>query len=112
MHSQAKLKGQIMAVGYIVRTIAAGWMLMLAHPALAEWHEASTDHFVIYADDNARDIERFAESLERYHSAMAFLTQRKLDKPSPSNRVVIYVVGSERDIQKLAGGDSKYVAGF
>ncbi len=101
-----------MALGGIIRAIAAGLLLSAAHPASAEWHEASSDHFVIYADDAARDIKQFAEGLERYHSAMAFLTQRNLDKPSPSNRVVIYVVGGERDVQKLVGGDSKYVAGF
>ncbi|MBU2588381.1 MAG: hypothetical protein KJ872_09735, partial [Alphaproteobacteria bacterium] len=82
-----------MKFGEIVRVMAAGWLLVLAHPALAEWYEASSDHFVIYADDSERDIQRFAENLERYHSAMAFLTERSLETPSPSNRVVIYAVG-------------------
>lgn len=99
-------------VGGIVRTIAAGWLLVLAYPALAQWHEASSDHFVIYADDKERDILRFAENLERYHSAMTLLTGRKVEKPSPSNRVMIYVVGSERAIRKLAGGKSRNIAGF
>lgn len=96
----------------VVRTIAASCLLLLAQPALADWYEASSDHFVIYADDKDRDIQRFAENLERYHSAMSFLIGRTLDKPSPSNRVVIYVVGDERDIQRLIGGDSRFVAGF
>jgi tetratricopeptide (TPR) repeat protein len=96
----------------IGRALLAMCALVLALPVQAEWHEASTDHFVIYADDAERDITRFAEGLERYHSAMAFLTQRKLDKPSPSNRVTVYVVGDERDIQRLFGGDNRFVAGF
>ncbi|MET4131424.1 tetratricopeptide (TPR) repeat protein [Porphyrobacter sp. MBR-155] len=101
-----------MKFGEIVRVVAAGWLLVLAHPALAEWYEASSDHFVIYADDSERDIQRFAENLERYHSAMAFLTGRSLETPSPSNRVVIYAVGGANDIRKLAGGNNRRVAGF
>ena len=99
-------------VRMIGRALTGLCALFLALPAQAEWFEASSDHFVIYANDTERDITRFAEMLERYHSAMAFLTQRKLDKPSPSSRVSIYVVGDERDVQKLIGGDNKNAAGF
>ena len=54
----------------IFRLIAAGLALLAAQPALAEWHEASSDHFVIYADDKDTDLRKFAENLERYHSAI------------------------------------------
>lgn len=100
-------------VRMIARALVGCLALLLALPAQAEWYEASTDHFVIYADDSERDILRYAENLERYHSAMAVLTNRKLDKPSPSNRVTIYVVGGQRVIRDLVGGDDgKNVAGF
>lgn len=99
-------------VQMIARAVVGLAALLLALPAQAEWFEASTDHFVIYANDTERDLARFAEGLERYHSAMMFLTQRKLGIPSPSNRVTVYVVGDERDIQRLAGGDNRFVAGF
>jgi tetratricopeptide (TPR) repeat protein len=79
-------------------------------PAAAEWYEASSEHFVIYADDKAADIQTFAENLERYHSAMVFVTGRKSDAPSPSNRVVIYVVGGERAMKSLSG--DKKIGGF
>jgi hypothetical protein len=105
-------EGALDMVRMIARAVVGLAALLLALPAQAEWFEATTDHFVIYANDTERDLARFAENLERYHSAMIFLTGRKLAKPSPSNRVTVYVVGNERDIQKLAGGDSKYVAGF
>lgn len=81
-----------------------------ASPAAAEWYEASSEHFVIYADDRAADIKTFAENLERYHSAMVFVTGRKADTPSPSNRVVIYVVGGEKAMRSLSG--AKKIAGF
>ncbi len=97
----------------IAALIAACCMLFLGAPqAKAAWHEAQSDHFVIYADDSEKDIRRFAQNLERYHRAMEFLTGRKVEKPSPSNRVVIFVVGSGRELRKVAGENSRNIAGF
>ncbi len=86
--------------------------LLLLWPAAgqAEWLEAQSPHFVVYADDSAKDIETFATRLELYHEAMAYLTKADPLPPSPSNRVTIYVVKNKRAVQKLA--DNKYVAGF
>ncbi|MFN2100092.1 tetratricopeptide repeat protein [Altererythrobacter sp. MF3-039] len=89
-------------------------LLLLVWPtmAFAEWHKAESDHFVVYADDRASDVQKFAEMLEKYHSAMEFVTRRKVEKPSPSNRVTIYAVGSERKVKKLYGDKKSLVAGF
>ncbi|MDY7099042.1 MAG: hypothetical protein SXU28_12960 [Pseudomonadota bacterium] len=81
-------------------------------PAKADWHEASSDNFVIYADDREKDIRVFAQNLERFHKAMEFVTGRRVEKPSPSNRVVIFVAGSQKDIRKLSGRNSRTVQGF
>ena len=82
----------------------------LAMPAQAEWYEASSEHFVIYADDSEKDVREFATNLERYHSAMEFVTGRQTETPSPSNRVTIFAVGSSRAMRKLSG--DRMVAGF
>ncbi|MCX9146662.1 hypothetical protein [Erythrobacter sp. WG] len=91
--------------------LAALALAALAQPARAEWHEASSDHFVIYANDKDSDLRLFAENLERYHSAMAVLTNRQVEVPSPSNRVVIYVAGGEGQMLSLAKGN-RNVGGF
>ena len=83
-----------------------------ATPAHADWYEASGDHFVIYADDSEKDIRAFAENLEKYHAAMTLVTGRKVERPSPSNRVVIFVVGNQKDIRRVTGSDSRTVAGL
>lgn len=98
-------------ISALVRLVLAALALFAAAPAWAEWYEASSDHFVIFADDKEADIRKFAENLERYHSAMAFLTGQAIEKPSPSNRVTIFVVGDQRDMRELAGGN-RYVGGF
>lgn len=100
-------------VGVDLRYIAAFCLLALfASPVRAEWREASSDHFVIYADTSERTLRGFSEDLERYHSAMEFLTNRRLPVPSPSNRVTIYVVGSEKGLKDLYGEGGTFVAGF
>ena len=94
--------------------MSAAGALALALPsaAQADWMEASSTHFVIYADESAKDVREFAEDLERFHSALEFLTRAQMEEPSPSNRVTIYVVGSERNVRKVFGDGSDYLAGF
>ena len=87
-------------------------LLLMTSPARAEWHEASSDHFVIYSDSKPKDLRRFAELLEHYHVALGLLTGRQVPKPSPSNRLTIYVVGSEQTLRKLYGDKNSSVAGF
>lgn len=95
----------------LLRCLAAALVLLSAAPAWADWYEASSDHFVIYADEKEGEIRKFAENLERYHSAMAILTAQNAETPSPSNRVTIFAVGGQRDMRELTGGN-RYVGGF
>lgn len=86
--------------------------LFLPGAARAEWLQASSAHFVIYADSNQREIRRFAEQLERYHAAMAYIMQAAPEAPSPSNRVTVFIVGGERQVRNLYGEGSRFVRGF
>jgi tetratricopeptide (TPR) repeat protein len=91
------------------------WVIVLAlwlapAAARAEWLEASSPHFVVYADDSERDVRKFSEQLERYHEAMEIVTDQELAEPSPSNRVTVFVVKNLREIQRLTG--SPNIAGF
>lgn len=97
----------------ILIMIAALCVLGPGH-ALADWHEASSDHFVIYADESEKQIRKYSERLERYNSAMSAVLPSKKIQPSPSNRVTIYVVRSESIVRKLhgMGRDGRFVKGF
>lgn len=86
--------------------------LLSADSAQAAWHEAQSDNFVIYANDSERDIIRFAENLERYHKAMEIITLRRVPPPSPSNRVVIFVVGDQRDLRRVLDTDRRNIGGI
>ena len=86
--------------------------LLLPSAVHAEWLEASSVHFVVYADDTERDIRRFTEQLERYHAAMAKVTGSEVPPPSPSNRVTVFVVKNVREVQRLFGEGGRSVGGF
>lgn len=88
--------------------------LVAAASAHATWHEASTTHFVIYADESESVLRAFAQNLERYHSALEYLTRQEAADPSPSNRVTVYSVGSVDKVRKLYGDKnaSRYLSGF
>src|SRR5690606_15998698 len=84
------------------------WILALAlvlapASAQAEWLEASSAHFVVYADDSERDVRRFSEQLERFHAAMEIVTGLEGEPPSPSNRVTVFMVRNQRQVERLAG---------
>lgn len=84
---------------------------LFASTANAEWLEVSSDQFVIYGDQNEKALTRFAERLELFHAAMTHRFRMQQAKPSPSNRVTIYVVSNQAKVRKLAGGDNRYLAG-
>ncbi len=107
---EVQISSQTMIFRILSPLFLAVTLLTSGAPARAEWFEASSDHFVIYADDNEADIRAFAENLERYHGAMEEFTGRVVEKPSPSNRITVFVTGSAAQVRKLAGTSS--IAGF
>ena len=80
--------------------------------ANAAWHEASSEHFVVYADQSEKQIREFSERLERYHSALELAVPFKAPPPSPSNRVFVFVVDNIREVEKLYGEGGDSIAGF
>ena len=89
-----------------------GLLALVPGTAKAEWLQASSAHFVVYANDSERDIRKFSNQLERYHAAMAALASAEMPVPSPSNRVTVYVVSGENEVRRLYGEGSKYVGAF
>ena len=82
-----------------------------ALPAQATWRVAESDHFVIYSEDKAENLRRFAEELERYDAGMRLLRSVPAAKDSPGNKLTIFAVSGLSAVQKLAGGDGT-IAGF
>jgi tetratricopeptide (TPR) repeat protein len=97
----------------MMRLVLAVFLLALAPgTAKAAWQEASSAHFVVYADDSERSLRTFSEHLERYHSALETITHSKLPVPSPSNRVTVFVVRDQGEVQRLYGKNSRNIGAF
>lgn len=87
-------------------------LALVASPARAAWHEASSAHFVVYADDSEARLQTFSQHLERYHAALETIMGKKLPAPSPSARVVVFVVSGDQAVKRLYGKGSRYVGAF
>ena len=87
-------------------------LLCLPGAAQAKWIEASSQHFVVYADANEGAVRKFATQLESFHAAMALLTGTAAAVPSPSNRVTVFVVSNLRQVRKLYGEGGQFIGGF
>lgn len=94
------------------RALACAVLSLAATVVHADWIEASSDHFVIYSDQSEKSLRPFAERLELFHSTMAHVLRKTPARPSPSNRVTIFVVSDEAEVQKLARADNSYLSGF
>jgi tetratricopeptide (TPR) repeat protein len=95
--------------------VALGWFLLLLVAVTANadpWIEASSDHFVIYSDQNEVAVRGFTERLERFHGAMAHVYGKKQAKPGPSNRVTVFVLSSQGEVREVTGTKNRFMAGI
>jgi hypothetical protein len=84
---------------------------LLASAANAEWHEARTNHFIIYSEGKQAEVAAFAERLERFDNALRVLQKRPVNEVLPDiAKVHVFRFGDTSDIGRLAGGQG--VAGF
>lgn len=95
-----------------LKTLLAGVVLFHSSLTFAAWREASSEHFVLYAEESESDLRMFAEKLELFHKAMTVLFPPRQETPSPSNRPTIYSVGSKRQLLKIHGTDDATVSAF
>jgi tetratricopeptide (TPR) repeat protein len=94
----------------MVRVLALLFACFLSLPAQADWWEAGTEHFVVYADRSPELLKRYAGRLERFDRTVRWLLNVPERPVGPANRVSVFVVGTQARVQRLAGMES--VAGF
>lgn len=83
---------------------------MCAVEAPAKWHEATSTHFTIYADEDPAELKKFGETLERFNAAVRNARGIPDVAPGASSRVTLYVLKDVDAIQKLYGAEG--VGGF
>lgn len=87
-------------------------MLLLCAPAVAhaDWHEGSSKHFLVYADQDPEKLRAYTQRLERFDQSLRFLTGTPDAPLSPRLRVRIYLTANSTDVGTLAQRSD--VAGF
>lgn len=92
--------------------IAAALALFAARPAQAEWIEATTKHFIVYANASEDTVRRQAEDLERYDSVFRFFQDVPDTVEDGSNKLTVYVVSDAGAVRRLFGTGGSQIAGF
>ena len=92
--------------------LAAVAVAAIGAPAQAAWYQASSAHFLIYSEQKPEILRDFAGKLEKFDKAVR-LVRNMEDLPlSYGNRVTIFVVENEKQVQRLANDKSGFIAGF
>ena len=91
---------------------AAALFLAGAAPARAEWHKASSRHFIIYSDSKADQLRAFATRLERFDKAMRVARSMGDPEVGDGNRLTVFVVRDTLAVRSLMSGPSSGTFGF
>src|SRR3954449_892813 len=86
--------------------------LLAAAPASASWYRASSEHFVIYSEQNPDKLRQFAENLEKFDGAVRAVRGMDDLPLSQGNRIMIFSLRSAADVQRLYGDKSGFIDGF
>lgn len=85
---------------------------LASSPAQAAWHVAKSRHFIIYADQNPRELSDFATKLEKFDSAVRFVRTMRDYPVGDGNRLQVFVVSSDDAVRRLARRQGKFIRGF
>jgi tetratricopeptide (TPR) repeat protein len=85
---------------------------LFATPAVAEWREASSRHFLVYSEGGAQTLQEFATKLEKFDKAMRLRLNFPDEDLGPGNRVTVFVVDNMAAVQRLARARGSGIAGF
>lgn len=97
-----------MRLGLLVGVAA----LAMAGPASAAWLQATSKHFIIYGDMPMEEMKAYATKLEKFDAA-ARLIRKQNDPPvGDGNRVHVYVVPTDLDVNRTLGSAEAGVLGY
>ncbi|WP_309661984.1 hypothetical protein [Sphingomonas sp.] len=92
--------------------LAAMALATAAIPAQASWYQASSAHFLIYSEQKPEILRGFAVKLEKFDKAVRVVRNMEDLPLSYGNRVTIFVVENEKEVQRLANDKTGFIAGF
>ena len=92
--------------------VAAVAAFVSASTANAAWHEARSKHFVIYANENPKELLEYATKLEKFDAAVRTILTMGDPPVGDGNRLTVFVMPTDGDVRKLAGDKTGFISGF
>ncbi|MEO8618824.1 MAG: hypothetical protein ABI412_05625 [Sphingomicrobium sp.] len=86
--------------------------LAAATPAFADWYQASSKHFVIYGDMAEAELKTYATRLETFDAAARLIRAMKDPVVGDGNRVHVYIVPTDLDVNRTLGSAEAGVLGY
>jgi hypothetical protein len=80
--------------------------------AHAAWYEARSKHFIIYADENPKQLADFATRLERFDQAVRYATRTPDGVVGDGNRLTVFVLPSAKEVRSIMGDKTGWYSGF
>lgn len=92
----------------------AAVLLAFPSPALAEWWEAETAHFVVKSRASEEDAREYAMEMEQFDAVLRTLQgmETGVGEASRANKPTIYRFGRPRDMARLLNRPGSGVSGF
>jgi tetratricopeptide (TPR) repeat protein len=86
----------------MIRKLLLAAALLLPTTARAAWHEATSNHFIVYSEGSEQEARDFAAKLERFNFVLR--TMRPPPNPNaPSLRLRVFLVRNQNAVQQLSG---------
>ncbi|WP_271299365.1 hypothetical protein [Sphingomonas sp. CV7422] len=86
--------------------------LAVAQPVAAEWYEATSKHFIVYAQGSADLVQKRAERLEWFDGLVRMFNAIPANEGDGSNKLTVYVVADDSAVRRLFGKGGDHIAGF
>lgn len=86
--------------------------LAVTAPVAADWHQASSKHFVIYGDMPIEEMKVYANRLETFDAAARLVRKMPDPQVGDGNRVQVLVVPTMLDVNRTLGSAEAGVGGY
>jgi tetratricopeptide (TPR) repeat protein len=96
----------------ILKWFVAASALGLAAPVDASWYVAKSKHFIIYADDNPKRLQDFAERLEKFDQGVRASVRMPDPEVGDGNRLTVFVMPTEQAVRDVIHDKGGFLAGF
>ncbi len=91
----------------MIRKLLIAAAFLLPTTARAAWHEATSNHFIVYSEGSQQDARDFAAKLERFNFVLR-TTRPPPAGTAPGLRLRVFLLRNQHAVQEIAGGGAGF----